>query len=190
MSKYSKFNKFLAIDCETTGISQGLDPSKDHQSISWGLVVSDVNTFLPIDELYLEIKWDGKSNWDEKAYKIHGMSKDYLEKNGLNEIEAVEEISNFILENFDIDDTIVLMGHNVGSFDVFFLKKLLYKNGIMLNFSHRYLDTFSAGFAAFQTFDSNELFELLEMQRSEYHDALEDAKFSLEVFRRIRELML
>jgi len=55
------------------------------------------------------------------AMKITGISLDYLEQEGVDEITAIKEIIHFIRENFDRRPKV--LGHNVG-FDILFLDAL------------------------------------------------------------------
>ena len=98
------FERILAVDCETTGLAVNRDdPSFDpetgteYQAISWGLVVADAQTLKPIEKMYLEVQWNGESKWDDRAQKIHGLSKEHLAANGFTEEEAVEAIGTLIL---------------------------------------------------------------------------------------------
>jgi len=184
-----QFEKILAVDCETSGMNYDHDDvSVNYQSLSWGLVVSDITTFKPIDELYVEIKWNGKSRWEGKAERIHGMSREYLDKNGVTEEEAAEKIGIFIYEHFGIDTPIVLCGHNVQVFDRYFLKKLLHSHGLEFKFAHRGLDTFSLSMATVKEYNSDDLFEAVGLSKRGAHNALDDAKYALETYRRINKL--
>jgi hypothetical protein len=136
------FDKFLAFDCETSGMAFGDNPSKDYQIVSAGLIVADF-TFKPIEELYVEIQWNGHAKWDAKAESIHGMSKEYLLKNGIPEVEAVEKIGALMYDHFGMDSPISLLGHNVGTFDLPFLRKTLSNHDLNFKFAHRHMDTFS-----------------------------------------------
>lgn len=189
MSKGSHFNKFLAIDCETSGMSFGDDPSEGYQMVSIGLIVSDVKTYAEIETLYLEIKWNGTSGWNDYAQKIHGMSKEYLEENGVDEEEAAAEILELIMRHFDTTKGIVLMGHNVSNFDKPFLKSLLRKFDIELKFSHRAIDSFPLGLVAVKAFDSDELFENMGLPARKEHNALEDIRYTLKSVRLINKLI-
>ena len=63
MSKGSEFHKFLAIDCETSGMNtKGDDPSVNYQMVSSGLIVSDIKRFLDVathivSELQHQVKY-------------------------------------------------------------------------------------------------------------------------------------
>ena len=101
------FENLLAIDCETTGLDwNGDDPSNGHQAVSWGIIVANGITLEPIEELYLEIKYNEFSrkareadpNFGVAAANIHGLTFDYLEQHGIDEVEAVEKIGNLIIK--------------------------------------------------------------------------------------------
>lgn len=188
MSSGSQFNKFLAIDCETSGMSFGDNPSLDHQMVSVALIVSDVKTFSELASLYLEIKWNGESQWNLKAESIHGLTKEYLEENGVDEEEAAASIVEFVMEHFDINKPIVLLGHNVVSFDKPFLKSLLHKFDLPLKFSHRALDSFPVGLLALGAFDSNELFDKMGFPPRKEHNALEDIRYTLKSYRILNKM--
>lgn len=185
------FNRFLVIDCETTGLNfdnTSHDITDGYQSVSWGLIVSNLSTMKPLAELYVEIKWDGVSNWHWKAEKTHGLSKEYLAKNGMTEEEAAEAIAGFISEWFEPEDTIICMGHNVARFDIPFLKKLLLKYDFPFDISHRCLDSSALAAMTIGTFTSQQLFDELEIERGDVHNALEDARATLKACRIIRRM--
>ena len=183
-----QFDKFLVVDCETSGFNPGPDPSKDYQAVSWGLIVSDVKTFKPIDGLYLEVKWNNLSKWSTDAEIIHGLSKSYLQQHGVTEAEAAEQIGGLLVEHFDIDTPITLMGTNVSTFDLPFLRKLLNAYDLPFKFSHRAMDTFSLSMGTVQAFTSDELFEIINGKQRGKHNALDDAAASLKTFETIKRL--
>lgn len=184
----TKINRILAMDCETTGLKFGsLDPSIGYQSISWGMIVADSN-FKEIDSLYVEIKWDGVSTWEPRAEQVHGLSKSYLEEHGMDKEDAAVTIAEFILKYFDVDDSIVCLGHNVRNFDLPFLVRLLGEFDITLKFAHRAIDTFSPGFVLAGKTNSDEIFQYFGMPARHQHNALEDARQALKVCRNIRRL--
>jgi len=188
------FEKVLALDCETTGLAYNSDdPSiendgREYQSIAWGLVVADAKTLKPIEELYVEIKWDGKSEWNMRAQGVHGLSKEHLEENGMSSEDAVLAIGNLIMKYWGPEGNIRLLGHNVVTFDMWFLKRLMRAQGINLKFGNRHIDTCSIGFATFETFNSDDLFKAagLPERDASKHNALDDAKYALESARRVK----
>lgn len=189
------FDYFLAIDCETSGMSFGTDdPSINtktgqvYQSVSWGLVVVDATTLKTVEELYIEIKWDGESEWDKHAEKVHGLSLAYLEENGMTSEEAVVAIAGLILKYWGPDVPVCLAGHNVQTFDMFFLKRLLRSQGIEIKFGNRHIDTNSIGFSVYQTYNSDDLFDVVGCVKRDKHNALDDARNVVRVIRVTRSL--
>jgi oligoribonuclease (3'-5' exoribonuclease) len=183
----ARIEKLLAIDVETSGFSKGDDVAHNHQIVSIGLIVADRN-FMPIDELYIEIKWNGISHWSSSAERIHGLTKQHLEENGLDEEDAVIAIAEFILKHYEPEEYIFFLGHNVKSFDVPFFNKLMNKYDVSFNIAYRTIDSLSVGFTCLDADDSNEIFSYFYSERKE-HNALEDARMSLGVCRNIRKLM-
>jgi len=191
------FEKLLAFDCETTGLSfNSDDPSVGHQAVSWGLIVADAETLKPIEELYVEIKWNEDSiaarkadpTFGKKAEKIHGLTFEYLEKNGLDEEEAVVKIANLIIKHWGPTVSVRTLGHNGITFDLPFFKQLLRKYDLPVKFGNRHYDTNSIGFATFGSFTSDQLFEAAGLDTRGTHNALDDARYALEVTRRVRVL--
>jgi len=191
------FQYVLAADCETSGLalncddaSYNPDTGEVYQSVAWGLIIADADTLKPIKKLYLEIQWDGKSVWSKQAENVHGLSKEHLAENGLTNSEAVEAIANFILPYWGPTNSIRLVGHNVATFDMWFLKRLMRSEQIELRFGNRHIDTSSLGFGTFGTYTSDELFETVGLPKRDpsKHNALTDAEYSLESVRRIRAI--
>ena len=185
---FGYFNKVVSIDVETSGINRdSFNPADGYQIVSIGLVLADAKTFKEIDSKYIEIKWNGTSKWSEKAQAVHGLSKEYLEENGIAEEEAVVEICEFLLKYYNVEDSITLLGHNV-TFDYGFLFNLLKKYEIHFKFSHRRLDTFSISMATVQQFNSDDLFKVMGFDRDIKHNALGDARMALKVYENISKI--
>ncbi len=197
------FEKLLVIDCETTGLCFSAEnpvfnpaTGERHQAVSWGLIVADAKTLRPIDRVYVEIKWNKESKRQKKsdpsfggrAEQVHGLTYEYLEKNGLTEEEAVEKIGNLIITHFGPSNPLKTLGHNVHLFDVPFLRDLFERTGVPLTFGNRHYDTNSMGFATFGTFNSDDLFELVGCPKRDDHNALTDAEQALEATRIIRKI--
>lgn len=191
------FQLVLGIDCETTGIAFNCDdPSYDpktgdtYQAISWGLVVATADTFTVVEELYVEVMWDGVSKWEPAAERVHGLSKGYLAENGKTAEEAVELIANLILDYWGPDGVVCLLGHNVATFDKFFLQRTLREFGLEIRFGSRCIDTFSVGVCTFGSQNSNELFEAAGLPERDpnKHNALVDARNAVESCRIIKTI--
>jgi DNA polymerase III epsilon subunit-like protein len=191
------FEKLLVVDCETSGMAFNCDdPSYNpktgevYQSVSWGLIVANAQTLKPIEEKYLEIKWDGESKWEKRAQQVHGLSLEHLEKNGLDAEEAVTEIAGLILNHWGPDSPICLCGHNVATFDMWFLKRLLRSQEIEVKFGNRHVDTNSIGFGAYTTYNSDDLFAQVGCPERDpnKHNALDDARNALQAVRVTRQL--
>ena len=193
---YFKFA--LAVDCETTGLAfEADDPSEGYQAVSWGLIVVDADTLKPIEKMYVEIKWNEESkkrrkedpSYGKAAEEIHGLTFDYLEENGIDESQAVLKIGELILKYFSGKAPIRLIGHNVATFDLWFLRRMFRNHGIELKFGNRHIDTSTIGFVNWKTYNSDDLFNLmLEDNRNKVHNALDDAMMSLNVIRITRKL--
>lgn len=189
-----KFNKFLVIDTETSGIQKNSDDSAVNihtksycQALSVALIVADSDKLTSLDELYIEIQWDGSSQWDMEAQRIHGMTKEYLMEHGVSRSEAVELIGNFILSHFGPNTAITIAGHNP-HFDLCFLRELMRSEDIELRFSNRMIDTNSVGFAVYNTYNSDDLFNLFSAKPRDTHNALLDARSVLKVLNITRML--
>lgn len=195
MASGVKMKNILAMDCETSGLNfssakslSDKSPIHGYQAVSWGMIATNLS-YEPLDELYVEIKWNGEAKWDARAEAIHGLSKEYLEENGLDEEDALVEIIEFFMKNFDLKKPIYCLGHNVASFDVPVLKSLFFRHEIPgIRFGHRHFDTFSLGVGTVGTLDSNALFKRVGLPERTDHNSLEDARYALESFKRINKV--
>lgn len=190
-----QFKFLLGLDCETGGVAMGCDdPSYNPKtgqifpSVSWGFVVLDGVTMKEVEHLYVEIKVADDYSWEPKTESVHGLTKQHLEKNGITEEEAVMKIANLIIKYWGPDGYINLLGHNV-MFDKWFLQRLMRRQGIELKFSNRLCDTNGLGYLLFNSFTSDDLFELLGLKERGAHNALEDIRLTAEAVRRIRKIM-
>ncbi len=187
------FKYILAMDCETSGLAFGSDsPCYDeggyYQPLSWGMLVLNADTLEEIERLYVEIKWDGVSLFDERTVKVHGLSKDHLEREGVSEEDACVMIGSMIMKYWETTP-VVTLGHNVVSFDLPFLKEMMRRHGIELSFGNRHVDTNGAGFIALGSYTSDELFDIIGLDQRQEHNALEDIVMTVEAARSIRLLV-
>lgn len=191
------FDFVLAVDCETTGIHFHSDNTAEgQQAISWGLIVADARTLEPIEELYLEVKWNDDMlekrqkdpSFGVAAEKVHGLTIPYLEEHGLDEAEAVAQIANLILKYWGPKSSPRLLGHNVHLFDYKFLIDALRRHGIELAKANRHIDTSSIGFVTLEAYTSDSLFESMGFEKRGNHKAIDDAHMSLKTCKIIRAL--
>lgn len=190
------FKYVLAIDSETTGIGKGDDPSKGQQAISWGIIVADAQTLLPVEKLYVEIKYNDESNdarltdpsFGVGASDIHGLTYAHLEEHGVDEEDAVVQILELIVKYWGPSQQLKCLGHNVVSFDIPFMKSMFRRYGIEMMFASRHCDSNSVGFAVLETYTSDQFFSAMGFTDRNSHNSLEDIYQSLESCRRIRVL--
>lgn len=190
------FEYILALDCETTGLSYGDDPTLGHQAVSWGIIVADAATLKPIEEVYVEIKWNETSiqsridnpNFGKKAEEIHGLTFDYLEEHGVTEEEAAVIIASLIIKYWGPTVSVRTLGHNGTTFDLPFLRQLFRKFDLDVMFGNRHIDSFSVAFITVGAFNSDDLFNTMGLEQRDTHNSLDDARMALESVRRIRLL--
>lgn len=181
----------VCIDWETSGSDYELklkELKTRYQGISCGLVIFNTRTFDVIDTLYIELKFDkSKYLWSPEAEAIHGLSREYLEANGLSAEDAACEVAEFLLKYFGPNPKIMVMGHNV-DFDIGFTEQLLEPYDLMFHIHHVKLDTACASFILFTTYKSDHLFELTNDTGRQLHNSLEDALLTVNACKVMREL--
>lgn len=189
---YNQF--YLGIDVETSGLffnedDPSYDPAtgKTYQIVSVGLVVTDSKTLKSVKELYLEIKWNGESEWSPSAAKVHGLTLEYLEENGCTEEEAVADICELIMEFWGPKSPIILLGHNVATFDRLFFVRLMRKYGINLKIASKSIDTNTLGAVLLDTHNSDDLFAQVGIERT-VHNSLDDARAAVTTCRLLRKI--
>lgn len=189
----------LMIDWETTGADFGKDSSVNYQGIAFGAIVFDLTTFEPIEELYRELHFDAsKYKWTDGAEKIHGLSREHLEANGVSREEALADLIEmmikywpagfFATEGNEPTSKILLAGHN-RSFDMDFTNQLFKDHGLQIHFHHVSLDTTQIAFTVSGMYKSDEVFDKFGgVNKRDLHNALEDARATLTVLRTIRHI--
>ncbi|MHA1499632.1 MAG: exonuclease domain-containing protein [Promethearchaeota archaeon] len=172
---------YCFIDLETTGS----DYAKDYP-IQIGAILVDIQNFKILKKFSSLINIPEGIIISEKAKEIHGLKKEDLK----NAPKPKNVLKDFF-SKFGTD--YAFAGWNV-CFDVSFFRKICIKNGFNnqykeINFHH--LDVQSI--ARYLKFKGNiegeisliTLCEIYNLKRLENHDALEDAKLSLEVLKRL-----
>jgi oligoribonuclease (3'-5' exoribonuclease) len=205
-SRFSPGKYSLWLDWETSGAAFGL-PYPDqfvpgmYQGIQLGLVVADNENFEEQDALKINIKFDPTQyKWQEEAQKVHGLTQEWLEENGVDAEEAVVQIIEFITKWFGADvicydgqgedrtRTICFGGHNLG-FDIAALQALLKRFKFSVTEHHVRLDTSAIGFLAVGIYKSGKLFEHFGAEKRGDHDALDDTRQSLAVATGVKALI-
>lgn len=167
-----------------------------HQALSWGLVVAELATYEPVKgaELYFELKWNEDSRRQRRenpkfgvfAEGIHGLTPDYLEENGVSFEEGALQVKELLSRYWEPKDDIRTVGQNVHLFDVPFLLDTLRRGGQRISFGSRHLDTHSLAMGTTRAHNTDAMLVAVGLdERIGHHNALEDAKLTLEVFRKI-----
>ncbi|MEM2159620.1 MAG: hypothetical protein QXN55_01545 [Candidatus Nitrosotenuis sp.] len=168
----------LAIDWETTGINWGNHDktAEIYQGISYGVAIFRWKDFEIIDTLYREIKFiDSEYKWDDGAAKIHGLSREHLEKNGVTQEEALCDLIEFAEPYFGSPlSNIWFLGHHI-DFELKITDHLFKKFGIDLDINNMFkIDTVGASMIAFGDYKSEALFQRLGFGERTIHNALDD----------------
>ncbi len=183
-----KHNKILFIDTETGG----LDPLS-HSILSVAFTVWENGKIFNSKEFLIN---DGILNVSEKALEINKIDISEHSRIALKSEIAVLEIENFLNQNFNLDEKIILCGHNI-LFDINFFKTFWIKNGNDYNkrFSHRYVDTASLLFFLSITnklpedlTSSQKAFDFFNIKIDKRHSALGDVVATAELFNHLLEL--
>jgi DNA polymerase III subunit epsilon len=178
-------NKYYCfIDLETTGS----DFSKDYP-IQIGAILVDLKNLNIQKDLSLKINIPEGVNISKKAENIHGLNFDDIK----GEMDSKQVLGKFF-KHFGTD--YAFAGWNV-CFDVSFFRKICIENGFnkeykKINFHHLDIQSIARyhklkGKINCEISLSN-IVQLFNLKRSKYHDALEDAKLSYEVFKKLLQL--
>lgn len=191
----------LCLDWETSGAVFGGDSAKEHQGITFGAIVFNTEDFSPVEKLYVEIKFDEtKYKWTDTAEKIHGKSREYLDKNGISQEDAAIKLVELILKYWGPDSKVMFLGHNPG-FDIRFTAQLLstiefefsvekstnFDSWIQLHYV--ILDTSAAGFITMGLYKSDLLFDKIGFPERGEHNALVDAEQTLDTCAALQQLV-
>ena len=194
----------ICIDWETSGADFGTDSSLKYQGLTFGAIIFSTKDFTPVKKLYCEIKFNsGKVKndfqWSEGAEKIHGKTREYLEKNGVTMEDAAIQLLELIV-TYVGDQKVLFLGHNAG-FDIRFTAQLLREIGVEFSIErvtnletwveihHVVLDTSALGLITLGIFKSDLLFEKIGFEKRKEHNALNDAEMTLDTAAAIRMLV-
>jgi len=176
----------VAIDWETSGFSVP-EYAKFHQGISFGVIIFDSQSLEPVESLYLEIKFDEKQyKWESSAERVHGLSRDHLQANGVTQEDAAVALCNLIVKYLGTDD-VMLLGHRV-HFDRAFTEQLTKSIGVDLSYHPNTIDSCSMAIALMEMAKSEDVFQTLGMPPRQEHNSLEDIMYTLLSVKRMKEL--
>ncbi|MEK6970306.1 MAG: exonuclease domain-containing protein [archaeon] len=177
----------FVIDLEFSG----LDPER-HSIISLGVV----DFFQPSRTLYLECRLRPGSAFDEEAFLVHGLSKEYLEKQSLSEQQLVLQFLAWVSQS----PSKVWMGQSPWK-DVEFLSRACDRYSFDWPFGHRFIDLHSVAVGHYYASGKNpplknghtdlgldriaEYCGIPPRSVSEHHNALTDAKLTADCFSRL-----
>lgn len=125
----------LAIHVETTGI----DPKKD-EIVSIALVACDSN--FKVKDGILLYRSDVDDESVSRGYPYNKLDSKFLKKNGVRSDKFVESIAEFVINSFDLDKPIYLLGYNLANFSKPFFEELLGRFELTLEFSPNLLDAY------------------------------------------------
>ena len=178
----------IILDIETTG----LDPLKNG-IVSIGAVSFD----NPNETFYEECKIDSDDLIEEEALKINGFTKEQItDKNKQPQSELINKFYSWL----EKQDDRILAGHNIGFFDLNFIKAKVTKYNIIIKTRYRSIDLCSVAqtkhleiHKKFLIDDFKEnamnLPNILKfcgiLDNRDNHNALEDAKLAAECFSRL-----
>lgn len=190
----------LCLDWETSGADFGQDSSINYQGVTFGAIIFNTADFSEVETIYREIKFDEtRYKWSTEAEAIHGKSREYLAEHGVHAEEAAVDLIEFIAKYF-AGGKVMFLGHNP-EFDRRFTNQLV-KN-IDFEFSiekepgerhqievhHVMLDTSAAGFITVGLYKSDLLFERMGFPERGAHNALDDARMTLQTCAVLKQLV-
>ena len=190
----------LCIDWETSGADFGKDSSVNYQGITFGAIVFKTSDFSEVESIYREIKFDSsRYKWSAEAEAIHGKSQQYLAEHGVQPEDAAVDLIELIHKYF-AGTKVMFLGHNP-EFDRRFTNQLL-KNvdfeftvekepgdRTQIELHHVMLDTSAAGFITVGLYKSDLLFERMGFPERAEHNALEDARMTLQTCAVLKQLV-
>ncbi len=176
----------ICIDWETSGSAWGEDSTINYQGVSFGAAIFRLDNFEVVDTLYQEIKFDAtKYLWSDGAQKIHGLTREHLEANGVTPEEAAVELMSMYVKYFSPDEYVYILGHHV-DFDIAFTEQLLKPFDIMFKIGATRIDTSGTGLIMFGIHKSEDLFNFLGLPARTTHNALEDVLLTVEAAKTMR----
>ncbi|MEG0482986.1 MAG: 3'-5' exonuclease [Acinetobacter sp.] len=173
---------YCIVDLETTGINQFYD-----QPVEIGAILIN-NNFKMVDSFHSYIKISENLRFSDSARKTHGLDEFFLE----NKPSQQQVLSNFF-HKFGTDFRFVAWNM---TFDVGFFRRMCFENGYSQYFdslNYRHIDLQSIFFFYCERRGIRNLFSLDDacryfgINRSQYHNALEDAEITYRLFNELMQ---
>lgn len=181
----------LVLDTETTGSTFGTyeETFSKYQAIAFAAIVATSDTFEPVEDIYFKIKFNFKKyQWSAEAEKIHGITREQLEAEGIEEEEGAADLAEFIFKHFGTGK-VAMLGHNV-NFDIAAMGQLLKPHGVMPEIHHVVIDSSPMAFAMIGEYKSDKVFAFFEgEERPTQHNALDDAYMALNAVKTMKALV-
>ncbi|MEK7110556.1 MAG: 3'-5' exonuclease [Patescibacteria group bacterium] len=167
------------FDTETTGLNFS------HELIEIGLVKVKAKTFEVLAERDIKIKPAHIETADAEALRIVGYDHDEWMRDGVDLKTGLEEFLSYT-------ESVVLVGHNL-PFDWMHVRKSLEECGLRPNYFYKGFDTFPMAWqklrndSRFLKFSLEELGNYFGIDRGRAHRAIDDARTTYQVFRKLIE---
>lgn len=199
----------LVIDWETTGLRQHETTWQTYlegpQGIEIGVIAVELPAFTPVAEFTSRVRFLGQRHgiayggphyerltWSDEAQLVHGLSAHDLVHEPMPS-EVADKLVRFVHSSFGIDDPqkhpVMICGHNPAG-DAYYVRQLLFLGSVQdkIRFHHRMLDSFTLGYMLLGAKSSNELFQRVSGTVRTTHNALQDAKLTLDAFRHLHSI--
>lgn len=202
MRKIQVQSKYLVIDLETSGIRPW-----ENAIIQIGALALDSELDI-VASFNKFVKFPENKKWDLEAAKVHGLTVEFLEKNGINHESLGSEFLSFVKDNFK--DKPILIGQFL-PFDYSFLDMVFEEafpdTGLFQNvLSRNFIDTKSLAsfynllkdiegspsmFVETSLSKPSGLIDTLGLKRQDYnsHDALGDCMATRDVLLKLVDLV-
>lgn len=167
----------LFVDTELTGFEL------DKEICEIGYIKADGKSFALLDEGVIKLIPAHIERANAESLSINGYNTEEWEREGVDQASGLERFAR-------ISEGALLVGHNI-AFDWMHLVSSFETYGIVPKFYYKSLDTFSMawqklrGKAKLEKFSLEELANYFNVDRGRAHRALDDARTTFEVFKKL-----
>jgi len=156
----------------------------DNEIIEMGCILVRNSDLQAIEEFFTKVKPQNISLADKDSLKMVGYSEEKW-KDALSLKEALEKFDSVVKDA-------VLVGYNP-VWDLSFLIKSYWKENIKVSFHWQVLDVMSMAYEKLygkdiKGFRMSEVAEFLGIKNKVWHNALEDARLTYEIFKKLKNL--